>query len=356
MFNINYYSLPPLISAATFVILGGYVLYKNARSFAHIAFALNCFATFWWQFSWFILFNLTDPKLASILIKAGYSGIIFIPITFWHFYVVFCNDKKAYRSVVYAYSIGLVFLALLWLSSLFINGYFSYYWGYYPKAGYLHPIYLLFLFYIDIKCVYVLINALKEKEAPIKNQQIKYLILALLFYNVAATDFSINYGIGYYPLGFVFILISIGTIAYSILKHHLLDINIIIKKTVIYSLITAVLSGVFIAVVYLVESFFRGLIKYQSIWAAILAAFMVAIIFQPLKNKIQEVVNRLFSRNTYDYRDIIKNLSKKSTSVINLNQLLDLVINSISETLKTNKISIYLLRDGDDRYRLKRKK
>ena len=89
---MNIYSIPSFFSSVIFIFVGVFVLRESKRSFpTTFAFFLNCFATFWWQFSWFILFNIYDAHFAKVIIKIGYSGIIFIPVTFFHFYSNYLN-------------------------------------------------------------------------------------------------------------------------------------------------------------------------------------------------------------------------------------------------------------------------
>jgi len=306
---MNPYSIPPLVSAVLFLFLGLFVLSRNLKAHSHIAFSLNCLVTFWWQFTWTILFNIKDPLLALVLVKVGYTGIIFIPITFWHFYVAFLKKEKEYNSVLTSYLIGFIFVLVLWLSNLYISGYYSYFWGYYPKANMLHPAYLAFLFYLDAKCFLLLFSSLKIKVLPIKYQQIKYLIIALFFYNFAASDFLVNYGIEFYPLGFIPILTSLGIIFYAIVTTRLMDIEIIIKKTAVYSFLTALLTGLFISIILLGNSLLGSFLGYNSIWFGTLAAFLVAFLFQPLRDKVQELVDKAFFRARYDYQRILRKYS-----------------------------------------------
>ena len=83
---MSIFSLPPLISSLLFLLLGVFVFLKNKKSIVNITFSLICLSTVWWQFSWFILFNIKDEFWATLLVRIGYMGIIFIPITFFHFF------------------------------------------------------------------------------------------------------------------------------------------------------------------------------------------------------------------------------------------------------------------------------
>jgi signal transduction histidine kinase len=114
---------------------------------------------------------------------------------------------------------------------------------------------------------------------------------------------------GFYPFGFVAILVSLAIIAYAMLRHRLMDIEIVIKKTVYYSILTALLTGVFLSAIVVGDYWLRSTIGHGSVWLSIVAAFIVAMFFQPLRDAIQNIVDRLFFRSRYNYQAIINRYS-----------------------------------------------
>ncbi len=231
------YKIPPLLSSIFFLFLGSIVYFKNRRSPLNITFTLVCLVTFWWQFSWFILFNTQSESLANFLVRFGYIGIIFIPIFFFHFVLSFLHNVSKFDKYLlhFAYCSGLIFELLL-PTKLFIDGFYKYFWGFYPKAGILHPIYLFLLTVLAVRGLYLLISSLvkKKKLIPITQKyQIEYFLLALIFYIFASSDFLVNYGIEFYPLGFLFILFFLGIIAFAITRYHLFEIRVILTEILV---------------------------------------------------------------------------------------------------------------------------
>ena len=231
------YTIPPLLSSILFLFLGVVVYWNNRKSIANVTFLLVCFATSWWQFSWFILFNAQNEILANYLVKIGYIGIIFIPIFFFHFLLSFLGEiSKFDRYFLYfSYSMGLIFEAVLLTTDYFINGFYEYFWGFYPKAGFLHPFYLLLLSILTVRALYLLFSFLKKKKRahPTKYHQAKYILLALMFYIFASSDFLVNYGVEFYPSGFLFILLFLGITAYAIVRHYLFGIKVILTELLV---------------------------------------------------------------------------------------------------------------------------
>ncbi len=127
---------------------------------------------------------------------------------------------------------------------------------------------------------------------------------------MAAIEYSINYGLGIFPIGAFFILMSFAVIAYAILRHRLLDIEIVIKRGLVYSSLTAILTGIFISVILVWEQVFITAEGYGSIWIGITVAFLISIAFQPIRDSVQELVDHYFFRARYDYQRILGKYSR----------------------------------------------
>jgi len=266
-FSLSPYSLPPLISSVLFLLLGAAVYLKNRKSNISVTYFLISFVTFWWQFSWFILFNSQDQALASYMVKVGYMGIIFIPVFFYHFFLAFLNKIKGFdKYFLYScYILSFGFIALLWTTDFFVQGYYEYFWGFYPKtgsiqaiisllkgggswmsAGLAHLLFLSFLTLVSIKGIHILIKSFFEerKENPAKASQIKYITIAFLIYFLAASDFLVNYGVEFYPFGFLFILCFLTITAYAITKYQLFEVKVILTESLVGTMAVALLAEV----------------------------------------------------------------------------------------------------------------
>ncbi len=332
---MNIYSLPPLIVAICAILLGLLILSNNRKSSANLSFSLLCLTTFVWQFSWFVLFNIADRDIASIIVKIGYSGIIFIPITFYQFSERFTNIKFARYISYVSYLIGLVFLYFLWATTHFIDGYYKYFWGYYPKAGFLHPLYLVLLFTLCFLCWVLFILQLNIKpNNPIKNTQVRYLIWALIIYVPAATDFIVNYGIEFYPFGYISVILSLGIIAYAIVRHRLMDIQFIIKKGIVYSALVAVIIGLYSALLLVIQQVFQSTIGVNQWLATVITAICIAAGFRPLEIVFTNFTDKVFFKAKYNYQRTLAELSKGMAELTNLDRLTTLVAKIVVRNMK----------------------
>jgi len=278
---MNLFSIPPILSSIMFLLLGGFVYLKNRRSKINIAFFFVCLTTFWWQFSWFFLFNIEDGTLAKIFVKIGHVGIVLLPVAFLHFSLVFLGKTDKLNKIILtiAYTITAFFEISLFTTNYFVNGYYEYYWGFYPKAGFLHPFFLLFVGFTVIRFVSLLFSSIKkELKSSFKYFQIEYVLVAMIFYILASVDFAVNYGFEFYPIGFIFILIFLGIVGYAISKYQLMNIKVILTEF----LITV------IALVLLIQFILSETI-FEYIWEGILLLAFLFFGYLLIKSVLNEI-------------------------------------------------------------------
>ncbi len=246
-------SILPFITALVFLVLGVVVFVKRSRTPTNIGFMMFAAATIWWQGSWAILFNTTNIEWAGILVRVGYSGIIFLPVAYYHFTVEYVQPGVHRRSIRWNYGIGLFFLLSLWATPFFIRGYYTYTWGFYPKAGYLHLVFLAYLSVLALIGLYLPFKQLQISSTPsLRKTQLRWVLIANFIYCGGAVDFLVNYGVSFYPFGFFFVLLS--SLTYAVVRYVVLDLNLAFRQAFILAFSAALLSLPFIGLIWATES------------------------------------------------------------------------------------------------------
>jgi len=95
----------------------------------------------------------------------------------------------------------------------------------------------------------------------------------------------------------------------AVLKHDALELNIVIKKTLIYSVSIVLIMLAYLVTVLLSERLLRNALGYQSIWITVAAAAGIALLFNPLKNRVEAVVER------FTHATRIKKLQKRANRI-----------------------------------------
>lgn len=157
-----------------------------------------------------------------------------------------------------------------------------------------------------------------------------------------------------FPWNFLvfFVVFFPASIAYSIIRHNLFDADTIIKRTVGYVIVTGIVVGAY-AVVSLGLNVVMG--KYQVAQSRafpILFTLGVILVFNPLRDRIQALVDRLFFRKEYDYGGIIDKIGAAMTSVLDQGEILKRLMKTFMEDLFISTSSIMLLHPATAEYRV----
>ena len=334
-YHFNIYAIPNLVVAFLFLFLGMFVFYKNKKSPVSRTFLLMAVMAFIWQFVYGIAYLTTSEKVANILFRIGYGGVIFVPIVNCHFGAAFLGDRKQLNFIYATYVLGAIFFVFLLTTNLFMTGVYKYFWGYYPKVSILHPMYLVTLIGIT---VYILMSTLwrvymkasREKDYVRQNQS-KYVFLGLLTYWLATVDFIPNYHIEIYPFGNICVFGCISILFYTIVRHRLMEIDTVIHKTALW-LLTLLLI---ILPVGLVVTFSLDWISSLSRIAKLGLTSIVLIFFVWYYSKLKPYVDHLFRRRKYDYYQVLGEIGQKIGSELDIN-------NVVSRLFKELKDVIYI--------------
>jgi serine phosphatase RsbU (regulator of sigma subunit) len=146
----------------------------------------------------------------------------------------------------------------------------------------------------------------------------------------------------------VYLLIPVS-FAVAILKYRLLDIDVIIKKTVVYAAVTG-----FVIAVYLVLAGVSGLALIQSFGlesqtATVVATLAVVALFVPVRNAVQKVVDRLFFQRARDLGDTVAGIAHEVLHGDDSSQILPKIAESVQRALRTGGLAIMARRPGNDR-------
>ena len=224
--NITYglssmYSLLPAFVSGLFLAYGIYVLVAKGFNWITLTFFLHCITTFFWQGTWAVLFQVRDPEVALLLVKFGYLMILFLPVSMYHFLTTISAQKNEQNWIYLSYGLACALAGFNLWSNLFIDGYYNYAWGYYPKAGLLHPLHIAQTVVSLSRSLYILWRQ-EQAASPDQRIRLRLCFVSVLVYSFAAVDYACNYGVAIYPLGAIFVAISLGLMFVAITRYDLM--------------------------------------------------------------------------------------------------------------------------------------
>lgn len=293
-----------LLPALFNFLFAGFVYLKNKNSRINISYCLCISLVGLWALL-SALFHINQRKgIDLILLKCDYFiGSFIAPFFFIFTHILVKNKILSRKNIIILFLPNLLFFYLYFFTPLMLSG-LSYNADnkmyLYGPLHYLFDIQTISLFVLSFGSLF---NAYKRASGTFK-LQLKYVALGTLISavlvgttNLILPDFFKNFS--YNRIGPFFTLPMFLFIGYAIVTHRLMDINIVIRKTAIYSLLASTITVVYFLVVYTLETLFRGVIGYKSITWALIVIAIFTLIFQPLKNLIQSFLDRYFFKGTH---------------------------------------------------------
>ncbi|GAC1468872.1 MAG: hypothetical protein PVSMB7_17410 [Chloroflexota bacterium] len=133
------------------------------------------------------------------------------------------------------------------------------------------------------------------------------------------------------------------SLAFAVLRYRLFDIHVVINRTVVYVLLSAAVSGVYIMVAGGLGVVFRG---NSGAVPPLLAAALVALLFAPLRDRLQRTVNRLMYGRRDEPYTVLSSLGQRLGSALAVEDVLQVVVETVSKSLKLPYAAIFLHVDG----------
>jgi hypothetical protein len=168
----------------------------------------------------------------------------------------------------------------------------------------------------------------------------------LLYQRVGASFFTFSFLLrasGLTVITFALLLFPL-TLAIAIMRYHLWDIDIIINRALVYGVLTGALGLVYFGSVVLLQNMVRVLTDQGSQLVIIISTLAMAALFNPLRSRIQTLIDRRFYRHKYDAAQVLAAFSAtvRDDAYADLNHLTEQLRRVVEETMQPDHVSLWL--------------
>lgn len=346
---ISLYAISGLINFVTSALLGWLVFAQSKKKeYTKIVFSLFSLAVAFWSLGYFIWQVSETPGSALFWIKFLMAGAIFIPIFYLHFVINFLKLPNKKFLLLSGYFLGFLFLVLDLFGKYFIS-------GIEPKLGFkFWPVpgtifhFFLFIFFLYVAySTFLLLKKLKSTTGTWRNQILVTLIGMTVGFAGGSTNYFLWYDIPVPPVGNFLILVFIISIAYAIVRYRFLDVRIIVRKSTIHVIEALFLFLSFHLAVWIKQAAFGTLYSREALTLGALIALLIVYIYAKFDLWIKKIANQWFFGELFAHEETLRNLSHRLTTMMDLNELVEVILRTIEKTMNTQRTAI-VLRHGDE--------
>jgi hypothetical protein len=230
---------------------------------------------------------------------------------------------------------------------------------FYPAFASLHISAVSIGFLVSIGMCAILVVAqlyrYRRVSSPLERQQTKWVVFGfavlitywvigivpyLLFPGVASPD-SLYLPV-YTAVAAIVILFVPLSFGFAMLRSRLWEIDAIINRTLVYGTLTVILSGVYIGLILGLQALLRGIISQDNSVAIVLSTLAIYVLFQPLRRRLQRVIDRRFYRSKYDAAKTLAAFSATLRNEMDLEQLREQLLGVVEETMQPAHVSLWV--------------
>jgi len=275
--------------------------------------------------------------------RVMYMGAILIPV-FFYFFIHHLLDRKSSRGYI-LFIPTIIFIVSNFSSLLIKDIVMQFSQLYYPVPGILYKFFLLYFLGYVIAAHYHLFRFYSRSKGY-KRRQLQYVVLAsIVGFLSGLTTFPLVFNIQIPPLGAPLVSIYTLIITYAIVRYRLMDIRIILKVTLTYTLlILLTIIPCYLLIMFAMHRFLG--IEHPGGWFQILLVsimLLLSFVVPKVKVKTEKTIEQTLFSTQYDFLQTIRQTSQDIVSILHLPELLEKLTDTLQRTFSITNSAILLL-------------
>src|SRR5579864_1713116 len=202
----------------------------------------------------------------------------------------------------------------------------------------------------------VFLHSYQTANRPILRQQLKWVTRGTILAIVPFTIFyAVPFLLGTVPGGAMKLsVLSLGilplTFGYAIVRYRLMDVDLIFKRGMAYTLAAASIAGAYLVAIAMVAELVHTRVPAAGTAGLVIAMVVSGVLFDPIRKWIQGRIDHLFYRRRHDYRHTLIEFGRELNAETDLDRMLTAVVDQLSRTLLVDRMAIFLA-EGEENSR-----
>ena len=341
-------SIISLIGSITAIILAFYVSSQGLKDKIKRSYFFAALSSGLWLLVYSVWLWQSEHDIAVLILRFVMVFAIFTYPTLLHFVFNFLNYKNKFIThTIYLSAIILSFFCIF--TNLFMSGVSSKLnYEFWPnRGGVIFDIYVLMWIIVIFISLYLFLSAYLKEKNPFQKARLRFVLVGItLGYIGGATNFFLWYDISIPPLGNILIPVYFFIIAYSIVKHRLMDIKLVMRKSFVYT--ASVIS-------ILIPTILIKLVLRQDItdWSNLIILVLAISIFPAIRDRYYKIANKYFFSSLYDTKEVITEMTEKLRGTLSLEQIYQSTYETMSSAFHTKAFGILTHNSKQDTYYIK---
>lgn len=334
----------PLIAAFISLALAVLVAVRAQRGELRAVFVFLATILVFWNLNFFVLSGVSNPELAFALSRTARSMVMFLPPAILHLSLAVREGGsgrwRGFLGLDYGMSALLVIANALDLVVVRIQ---PHAWGYLSVAGPAANLFTALLVLNFITAMVVYVKEFRTCANPRTRVQLQFWLLgALIGVPLGFTNLLNNYGIPVYRLGDLGSAAWAAIVAYAIVRHRLLDIDVVVTKGVAYGSVALVLIAPAFGLSLWFQKISFGQIHADFSFAILLMLVTVGVLFPALRMRAESRLEQSLFRTKYEDRSVLLAFSGSLVRILDRDRLVRDLASTLLETLRLDRVAVAL--------------
>ncbi|MEJ2096460.1 MAG: ATP-binding protein [Deltaproteobacteria bacterium] len=308
-------------------------LVRRARTTVNILFFCICLLGVFLYTDILILFHTQSAETALFVSRVDHIFVVYTIPVFIHFFHAYLGIRRRKWLLVAAYSYAACLMFLSW-TPLCVATMVFYPFGFYGRGGPLYALIGMGAAFAVAYCILLLLISIRREKSSIQKNKLKYILIGFGSLGVL-NGLNVLPLLGYpiYPPG-AFSFIPLLLFGVGLFKYDLLDMGLVIQKSLLVSITTAVFTGMYALIITWVTDALRLSRADDSFLFSMGAFFIFVMIFGPAQSGFQSGLALLIQNRKLNFHAAVKRISRRIASSLELNVICRQLVTGLVDDLK----------------------